>query len=162
MGTFAMSQAQRIWTRAVGASVPYSAGGKHDARDWQEREEHQNANELAAQAVATTLVGRRLRPYELRYAAPALHYSFGSAVGAVYGAAIGHSASNDVGRQSAVLSGTALGVALWLTADEIAMPLLGPSRPTDRTRAPTGRGAQRTREARSDRRRERIQGVVYR
>ena len=53
VGTWAMSHAQRLWTRAVDERVPESAGGKHDARDWQERSEGQNSNELAAQAVAT-------------------------------------------------------------------------------------------------------------
>ena len=46
--TWAMSEVQRVWTRAVDGRVPDSAGGKHDARDWQERSEHRNSNELAA------------------------------------------------------------------------------------------------------------------
>ena len=48
VGTWAMSHAQRLWTKAADTRVPESAGGKHDARDWQERSEHQNSNELAA------------------------------------------------------------------------------------------------------------------
>ena len=86
IGTWAMSEAQRAWTHAADDEVPASAGGKHDARDWQERDEHQNSNELAAQAVACYLMDRRLTHDELRIAAPVLHYAFGTAVGAMYGA----------------------------------------------------------------------------
>ena len=32
-----MSEVQRLWTRMVEGDAPESAGGRHDARDWQER-----------------------------------------------------------------------------------------------------------------------------
>jgi Protein of unknown function (DUF1440) len=117
VGTFAMSEAQRLWTLAVDGTAPYSAGGRHDARDWQERTEHRNSNELAAQALAATLLGRRLRQDELRVAAPLVHYLFGTAVGALYGAYAQHREPDR--------SGIAFGATVWLAADEIAMPLLG-------------------------------------
>ena len=123
IGTWAMSEAQRLWTRAAGARVPRSAGGRHDARDWQERSEHQNSNELAAQAVARYVLGRRLTRRELRAAAPLTHYLFGTAMGALYGA---------YARRRRAASGAAFGTAVWLAADEIAMPLLGLSRRTTR------------------------------
>jgi hypothetical protein len=123
-GTWAMSEAQRAWTRAVGGHVPESAGGKHDARDWQERSEGQNSNELAAQALARYLLGRRLTRDELRVAAPVMHYLFGAAMGALYGVYA-------QGRQVRT-SGAAFGMAVWLGADEIAMPVLGLSQPTTR------------------------------
>jgi putative membrane protein len=127
-GTWAMSEAQRLWTLALDTHPPESAGGRHDARDWQERGEHQNSNELAAQAVARRLIGRRLTRKELSIAAPLVHYTFGSAVGALYGAW----AERLHGRGAA--AGVALGATLWLAADVIAMPLLGLSRPTTRRR----------------------------
>ena len=83
VGTWAMSEVQRLWTRVVDDDPPESAGGRHDARDWQERSEHQNSNELAAQAIAGYLLGRRLTQEELRLAAPLVHYLFGAAVGAI-------------------------------------------------------------------------------
>jgi hypothetical protein len=124
IGTWAMSEAQRGWTRAVGDEVPASAGGKHDARDWQERSEDQNSNEIAAQVVARYLLGRRLTQDELRFAAPLMHYSFGAVVGALYGAYA------ERGRRAR--SGAGFGIVVWLAADEIAMPLLGLSAPTSR------------------------------
>ena len=123
IGTWAMNDAQRAWTRAVGDPPPESAAGKHDARDWQERQEHQNSNELAAQAAAGYLIGRRLTREELRIAAPVVHYSFGAVVGALYGAFVER-------RQRG--SGAWLGTTLWLAADVVAMPALGLSQPTTR------------------------------
>jgi hypothetical protein len=86
VGTWAMSEAQRVWTLAIDGKAPESAAGKHDARDWQERSEDQNSNEIAAQPVATNVIGRRLDCGELGVAAALMHYSFGIAVGALYGA----------------------------------------------------------------------------
>jgi putative membrane protein len=119
-----MNYAQRVWTRAADDHPPESAAGKHDARDWQERSENQNSNELAAQTIAVWILGRRLTPSELRVAAPAAHFAFGAAVGAFYGA-LAERTKNERGRY-----GMELGSALWLSADEVAMPLLGLSEPT--------------------------------
>lgn len=118
-----MNYAQRLWTDAVDGNAPRSAGGKHDARDWQEREEGRNANELAAQAIATTIGGRRLAEGELAVAAPLVHCAFGAAVGATYGCFVRD-------QRQLFGSGAAFGAAVWLLADEIAMPLLRLSRPT--------------------------------
>jgi putative membrane protein len=123
-GTLAMNYAQRLWTQAADGDPPRSAGGKHDARDWQEREEGRNANELAAQAIATTVRGRPLSYQELRVAAPLAHYSFGAALGAIYG---GFSSDE---RPYLFTRGASFGAAVWLLADEVAMPLLHLSRPT--------------------------------
>jgi hypothetical protein len=124
VGTWAMSEVQRLWTRAVDGDAPESAGGRHDARDWQERSEHQNSNELAAQTIAGYVLGRRLTDGELRFAAPLVHYVFGATMGALYGAY--------AERRHADASGAAFGMSVWLGADEIAMPLLGLSDSTAR------------------------------
>jgi hypothetical protein len=124
LGSWAMSEAQRAWTRAVDGDAPQSAGGKHDSRDWQERSEHQNANELAAQVLAKYLIGRCLTCEELRLAAPVMHHSFGIAVGALYGLY--------AERRRTAASGAGFGATVWLAADEIAMPLLGLSHATIR------------------------------
>ncbi len=72
--TSAMSEAQRLWTYAVDGDAPESAGGRHDARDWQERSERQNSNDLAAQAIAgygaATEVTRRALTARFEDAAP--------------------------------------------------------------------------------------------
>ena len=124
VGTWAMNEVQRLWTRAVDDDAPESAGGRHDARDWQERSEHRNSNELAAQAVAGYILGRDLTREELRLAAPLVHFLFGAAVGAIYGAY--------AERRQADTTGAGFGTTVWLAADEIAMPLLGLSDSTAR------------------------------
>ncbi len=124
VGTWAMSEVQRLWTRVVDGGAPESAGGRHDARDWQERSEQQNSNELAANAVGSYFLGRSLTREELRVGAPLMHYMFGAAMGAVYGAY--------TERRQADRTGAGFGTAVWLAADEIAMPLLGLSDSTAR------------------------------
>ena len=119
-----MNYAQRGWTRIIDGDPPRSAGGKHDARDWQEREEGRNANELAAQMIATTVAGRSLTDEQLTIAAPLIHHSFGAALGAIYG----HFVGND--RRYLVMRGITFGSTVWLLADEVAMPLLRLSRST--------------------------------
>lgn len=119
-GTLAMNVAQRLWTIGAGDCPPESAAGPHDARDWQERDEGQNSNELAAQAVASR-VGYHLTHRQRAIAAPIVHFSFGAGVGVAYGVFV---------ERSRRRSGLGLGTALWLMADEIAMPVLGLSRST--------------------------------
>ena len=85
VGTLAMNYAQRLWTLALDGRAPASAADEHDARDWQERSEHQNGNEWAAQALATPVMHRRLTHRELSIAARAIHFAFGALVGAVHG-----------------------------------------------------------------------------
>jgi hypothetical protein len=118
-GTWAMSEFQGLWSRAVDGREPQSAGGRHDARDWQERSEGQNANELAAQTVATYAAGRPLTRRELTVAAPAVHYTFGATVSALYGGLAETSPRATAG------AGLAYGTAVWAAADEVAMPLFG-------------------------------------
>ena len=122
VGTLAMNYAQRLWTLAMDGRAPVSAADEHDARDWQERSEHQNANELAAQSVAGATIHRRLTRGELSIAARVIHFAFGATVGALYGL---YAHRNPKHR-----TGMALGTALWLTADEIAMPVMGLSSST--------------------------------
>jgi hypothetical protein len=122
--TWAMSEAQAWWSRAVDGGEPQSAAGRHDARDWQERTEGQNSNEIAAQTVAAHTIGRPLDREELAIGAAAMHYGFGAGVGALYGGLA------EV--MPAITSGfgTGYGAAVWAGADEAAMPALGLSRPT--------------------------------
>jgi hypothetical protein len=121
-GTWAMSEFQGLWSRAVDGREPHSAGGRHDARDWQERNEAQNANELAADTVARHTVGRSLTRDELKVAAPAVHYAFGSTAGAIYGGLA------ETSPHVTTAAGVGYGVALWAAADEVAMPMLGLAR----------------------------------
>jgi putative membrane protein len=123
-GTWAMSEFQGWWSRKTDGFESPSAGGRHDARDWQERREGTNANEIAAQQIAAHTIDRPLTREELEAAAPALHYAFGATLGGMYGAFAETSPSVRAG------GGAAYGSAVWIGADGIAMPLLGLSEST--------------------------------
>lgn len=126
VATWAMSEFQALWSQAAESFESPSAAGRHDARDWQERNEGgTNANEIAAQVVATHTVDRPLTRRELAVAAAMMHYAFGAAVGAMYG---GVAETSDAAR---ALGGAGLGTVVWLGADEIAMPVLGLSDPDE-------------------------------
>ncbi len=118
-GTCAMNYVQRAWTLAVDGDHPRdSAAGKHDSRDWQERTEHRNSNELAANRLAVALTGSPLTGDRLAAAAVAVHFAFGAAMGALYGAGARS-------RKARAAQGAAFGLAVWMAADEVAMPALG-------------------------------------
>ena len=123
-GTWAMNHFQAWWSRTVHGKEPMSAAGRHDARDWQEFVEGQNANELAAQTVANHALGRPLDRRELKVGATTIHFAFGAAMGALYGAFY------EVSPTTREMGGAAFGTAVWAAADEIAMPALGLSGPT--------------------------------
>jgi putative membrane protein len=123
-GTWAMNHFQRWWSQAVQGQEPQSAAGRHDARDWQELAEGRNANEIAAQTIAKHTVGRSLDQRELEVGATMVHFVFGGAMGALYGALW------EVSPATRRMGGAAFGIAVWAAADEVAVPLLGLSRPT--------------------------------
>jgi hypothetical protein len=144
-GTLAMNEVQALWSRAVDGYRSTSAAGRHDSRDWQEKNEDANANEVLAQTVATHTIDRPLTEDELQVAAPVVHFSFGTALGAIYGGIMEavtrrREASFAFGRRAtdrprgpsvAILAGAAFGAAVWVGADEIAMPVLGLSSERD-------------------------------
>jgi hypothetical protein len=123
-GTWTMSQFQAWWSRAVHGLEPVSAAGRHDARDWQELAEGQNANEIAAQAIAEHTIERPMRRGGLETGAAAVHYTFGAVMGGVYGAMW------EISPGARRMGGAGFGTAVWAAADEVAVPVLGLSRPT--------------------------------
>lgn len=82
---------------------------------------HDPTSKAADQAAA--LVGNTpLTAAEQQVAAPAVHYAFGASMGAVYGAAAGMWPGASRG------AGLPFGAAVWLVADEAALPALGLAR----------------------------------
>jgi putative membrane protein len=79
-----------------------------------------------AQVVARKMFEHELSPYEKRIAGPAVHFAYGSLIGALYGGAAELFPSVGAGM------GLPFGAALWLLGDEIAVPALGLGRsPTE-------------------------------
>ena len=73
----------------------------------------------AAEAIGEPIVGRPLSEKEKETAAPVVHYAFGAAVGAIYGAMTEYEPNARTGM------GVPFGATVWLLADEVGVPLAG-------------------------------------
>lgn len=113
--SFAMNQFQSAWTAAekklARQAREKGSGGGDDA------------TVKAANRISKNLLGHDLTEPEKKWAGPAVHYAFGSLVGAVYGGMAERMPAARAG------IGTAYGSAVWLLADEIGVPATGLSRP---------------------------------
>jgi putative membrane protein len=113
-GSLAMNAFQLLWNTFVPPQRPRrgSTGGPQE-----------DTTIRAARAVSEGVFDRRLSGKEKAFAGSAVHYTFGGAVGALYGAV--------AERHPKVTGGGGLpfGVVFWLVADEMAVPALGLSKP---------------------------------
>jgi hypothetical protein len=73
----------------------------------------------AAEAVSRDLLGHEPTEREKQVGGSALHYGFGAAMGALYGA------TAELQPAAAAAAGLPFGAAVWLVADEIGVPLTG-------------------------------------
>lgn len=89
----------------------------------------EDATVKTAEAISETLGGHEMTEAEKKWAGPAVHYGFGALMGAVYGALVHAAPEIGLGR------GALFGTALWLGADEIAVPAFGLSGPSTETPA---------------------------
>jgi putative membrane protein len=122
VASWTMNQFQALVSRATNGSSQQSAS------------DDENATERLAQTLAEKTIDRRLSKKEIGVAAPVVHYAYGTLMGGVYGAA----AERSTGWQP--LTGAAYGALLWAAGDELAVPLLGLSRPS--TEFPIGTHVQ--------------------
>ena len=106
---------------------PQKKDRAEQAQGWKEhREPHgheeENATVKAATAVSEGVFDRQLSHDEKQQAGNAMHYGFGILSGAFYGAMVEELPVARTGE------GLVFGAALWLTADEVAVPALGLSK----------------------------------
>ncbi len=80
----------------------------------------------AASAISQAIFHHRLTAAQKEIAGPAVHYAFGTTVGALYGVLAGSRGSTRLGW------GLPLGAAVWLGAHVIIVPALGLSKPITR------------------------------
>lgn len=114
VASWAMNRFQTIWN----AVRPAPEAPKGEPAD--------DATVKAASVISRAFLRRPLTGAEKKWAGPAVHYAFGSAVGGLYGAV--------AERAPRVASGAGLpfGAVFWLVADETAVPLLRLSAPPNR------------------------------
>jgi putative membrane protein len=98
------------------------------AQGWKEHgqpedAEVENATVKAAAAISQAVFHHELKREERQPAGNAMHYAYGTATGALYGMGAEDWDALKLG------AGTAFGAAVWLTGDEIAVPLLKLSKP---------------------------------
>ncbi len=116
--------------KSHGAQSLKPSGGQEAVREMREEpeeesEEQEDATEKLADAVAEKVLGRELLKDEKEVAGAVVHYAFGAAMGGVYGIA------TEVAPEVSVGLGLPFGAVFWLTADELAVPLLGLAKPPD-------------------------------
>jgi hypothetical protein len=92
--------------------------------------EGEDATVKAADRIARGVFHHTLSKQEKKVAGPAVHYAMGAVSGALYGAAAEMTPAVTMG------AGLPFGTAVWLAADEIAVPAFGLSKPPTRYPAP--------------------------
>ncbi len=134
VGTWAMATSQELWNR-IGFAW---ADDTEDRSEWARRLGHagegrgrhaqgeprshhheETAGHRAVGALVKRATGRRATAREKEVGGSLLHYGFGAVAGAVYGALAQEWPGVTMGK------GTAYGAAVWLAADEVAMPMTG-------------------------------------
>ncbi|HKF51028.1 MAG TPA: DUF1440 domain-containing protein [Candidatus Acidoferrales bacterium] len=116
-GAYVMNQFQKGYSKA---SEALNAG-----RNGHKKERAPNgpdATMVTADRLMRPFLGRRLTREEQQKAGPIVHYAFASVVGSAYGAAAEHAPAVKKA------AGVPFGAALFLGADEIALPVLKLSR----------------------------------
>lgn len=112
VGKFAESRQQEAVARES------QLGGEHNYPSQSSAQESTEDATIKAARRLARLGGRQLSEREKRVAGPALHYLFGTAMGAAYGALADKVPAVRAAR------GLPFGAALWLGADEIAVPAM--------------------------------------
>ncbi|MGH9574646.1 MAG: DUF1440 domain-containing protein [Candidatus Acidiferrales bacterium] len=119
IGTIVMTEFQSGWNKASSALKNGSNNTRKDGSQHQGEQEKEDATMKAAGKIAE-LGGHHLSHEQKKKLGPVVHYSFGTLQGAAYGAV-----TEMAGESKGLLSGLIFGAALYLVADELAVPALG-------------------------------------
>lgn len=122
VGAYAMNQFQSLWSSA-------SKAVSDESQKREPKDDSEDATVKVARAISERLFGHELTDSEKKWAGPVVHYSFGTAVGVLYGALTQTVPASRAGR------GAAFGAGVWLAADEIGVPAAGLSKPTSKVPA---------------------------
>lgn len=110
VATIAMTQFQNIWSKA--ADLGSSNGHSREQSNQEEDPTGKTAGAISK------LVGKNLSKEQKQKAGPFVHYAFGTLMGGVYGAAV------ELSPTVKTVGGLPFGTALFVGADEIALPAL--------------------------------------
>jgi putative membrane protein len=116
VGTIVMTAFQNGWSKA---SEALKRGDGQQQQSSQGEGESEDATMKAAGKLAEVF-GRPLSHEQKKKFGPVVHYAFGIAQGAMYGAV-----TELAGIQGGLVSGVSFGAALFVVADELAVPAAG-------------------------------------
>ena len=123
IGGLVAAYAMEHFQRALGR-ISHDLGGAPGGGGQQYRQpQSEPSTYKAADAIARTATGAPVPPHDKPAAGAAIHYAFGAAVGAIYGAAAARTPDVTAG------GGVPFGATVWLIADEIGMPASGLAKP---------------------------------
>lgn len=132
LASWTMNQFQAAWMwLATNDQKPHGAQSMQPSQgsagnQEQDAKEQDDATVEVAKIVSRDVLGHELQESEKKPAGAAVHYAFGTASGALYGALA------EVSPQLTTAAGIPFGAAFWLIADEVTVPLLGLSKgPTE-------------------------------
>ncbi len=108
-----MNQFQSLWA----AAAKKLSNGQDEGRKPDE-----DSTIKTARAISRRLLHHDLTEDQKKWVGPVVHYAFGTLVGAAYGALAGKASLVRAGY------GAAYGTAVWLAADEVAVPAFGLSK----------------------------------
>lgn len=128
LGTIAMTQFQKAWQKAaekkqLGDHRQEREGRSQERAAEQPHDEKEDATMKAAGKLARA-AGKELTREQRGTASPFIHYGFGTAMGALWGVAM-ETSPRAIRRQRSPFFGSVFGSALFLGADEVAVPALG-------------------------------------
>jgi putative membrane protein len=119
-GAWVMTLFQSAWSKA--SERLRDDHQEHIPQERQQEPDSEDATMKAAGKLARAVTGRQLTREQKQKAGPVVHYAFGSSIGALYGVAA------EVAPASRRVAGMPFGAAVFLGADEVAVPALGLSK----------------------------------
>lgn len=122
-GTIAMTQFQKAWRKTSEKRRFGDLLREENPQRAEASEQKEDATMKAAGKLAR-VAGRELSREERGKASPWVHYGFGTAMGALYGMAM-ETSPRGVRAQRIPFFGSIFGSALFLGADEMAVPAMG-------------------------------------
>ena len=127
VGTVVMTQFQKTWQKAAekrqfGDNQRRKDSARLERTSEQREEQREDATMKAAGKLARA-AGRELTREEREKVSPLIHYGFGTAMGALWGMAM-ETSPRAIRSQRVPLFGSIFGSALFLGADELAVPAL--------------------------------------
>ena len=125
VASWAMERFQARFSQTTADGLDAAQRRSGHAATWSGRSQDQTigqprpATVKTADVAAVATAGRRLSPSEQDVAGPLMHYGFGTAAGAVYGALA------ETRPELTRFGGVPFGLGVWATADEVSVPAAG-------------------------------------